>query len=153
VPVEYRHGYYRRPEIVEAGFRVVGRPVGHLQTQNMAGFKDGKWHDDNQLWWQLAQPGDKLDIELPVEKSGKQQVSVVLTKAVNYAIVQFYLDGKKAGDPVDGYSPKVTNSGPISLGVYDLTAGKHCLGVEIVGSNEKANPNFQFGLDQIIVSP
>ena len=152
LPVEYRHGYYRRPEIVEAGFRVIGRPVGHLQTQDMSKFKQGKWKDNNQLWWQLAQPGDKLDIELPVEKSGKRQVSVVLSKAANYAVVQFYLDDEKVGGPVDGYSPTVTNTEPISLGVHDLTAGNHRLTVEIVGSNEKAKANYQFGLDQIIVS-
>ena len=33
----------------------------------MAGFGEGKWQHDDQLWWTGAKPGDKLDLVVPVE--------------------------------------------------------------------------------------
>ena len=65
-------------------------------------------------------------------KSGKYPVTVGLTKARDYGIVQFWLDGKKAGKPIDLYDPEVVPTGPIMLGDFDLTQGRHKLIVEIV---------------------
>ena len=77
----------------------------------------------------------------------------MLTKARDYGIVQFYLDGKKAGEPIDLYNPTVVPTEPISLGTHELTAGEHKLTVEIVGANEKAVKAYMFGLDRIIAMP
>ena len=82
----------------------------------MGHFGPGKWKNDEQLWWTGAKPGDKLDLALPVEPAGKYEVSVSLTKARDYGIVQFSLDGKKAGEPIDLYNAGVVPTGPISLG-------------------------------------
>jgi len=67
--------------------------------------------------------------------------------------VQFHLDGKKIGAPIDLYSEAVTNTEPISLGTQGLTAGKHILTIEIVGANEKARKSYMVGLDTIKLVP
>jgi hypothetical protein len=150
VAASERHGYYHRPATVAAGLKVLGY-TGAVQAQNMDNFYDGEWEDDDQLWWTNGQPGSKLELALPVKEQGKYKVSVVLTKAPDYAIVRFYVDGEKAGRPVDLYDPDVTNTDPIGLGSFDLSPGEHVLTVEIVGANEKAAKSYMFGIDRIIM--
>ena len=90
---------------------------------------------------------------MPVAKAGGYEVSVALTKARDYGIVQFYLDGKKVGEPIDLYNPDVIPAEPIVLGTHHLTAGEHKLTVEIVGANPKAVKSYMFGLDEILFKP
>ncbi|HEX8524739.1 MAG TPA: glycoside hydrolase family 172 protein [Tepidisphaeraceae bacterium] len=153
VPVEQRTGYYEQPKIVAGGYRIAPGARGSISTQSMTGFAGSKWKDDDQLWWTRAKPGDKLDIIIPNEKAGQRQVLVTLTKSWNYAIVQFYLNGKKMGNPVDLFSKTVLKSKPIDLGVHPLEPGEQKLTVEIVGSNPQAQPEHMFGLDEVILRP
>ena len=150
VPVEDRHDYYVKSAAKAGGFKILGEPMGTVQTQGLAHFKAGKWKGNDQLWWTGAKPGHKLELEVPVKKTGKYQVSAVLTKARDYGIVQLTLDGKKAGEKIDLYNPEVINTEPIPLGTFELTEGPHTLGVEIVGANEKAVKSYMFGLDYLI---
>jgi hypothetical protein len=117
----------------------------------MAGFGPGKWSNDDQLWWTGAAPGDKLEVVLAVENSGTYDVSVKLTKAIDYAIVQLYVDGQKAGEQIDLYNDGVIPTGPIGIGTFQMDQGDHKLTVEIVGANENAIQAYMFGLDQIIL--
>ena len=152
-PVDQRHGYYVVPPYRGGGFKIVGEPNGSVETQGMAGFGAGKWKNNNQLWWTGAKPGDKLDLALPVKKAGTYEVTVTLTKARDYAIVQFHLDGKKVGGPIDLYDPNVIPSGPISLGTHEIGEGEHKITIEIVGANEKAVKAYMCGIDEIILKP
>ena len=150
-PLDQRQGYYVIPPYRGGGFKILGEPAGSVETQGMAGFGDGKWKNNNQLWWTRAQPGDKLDLALKVEKAGTYDVIVTLTKARDYAVVRFQIDGKPAGDQIDLYNADVIPSGPISLGTHKLTAGEHKLSVEIVGANDKAIEAYMVGIDEIIL--
>jgi hypothetical protein len=149
-PVAERHGYYVTPEITAGGFKVLGRPRGTVQTQDMGQY-GGKWRDDDQLWWTGARPKSRLVLAIPVKKAGKYEVKAVMTKAVDYGIVQLYIDDKKAGEPIDLFNNGVIPTDPpVSLGTHDLTAGEHKLTVEIVGANPKAVKGYMFGLDYLI---
>ncbi|MBN2580655.1 MAG: DUF2961 domain-containing protein [Pirellulales bacterium] len=149
VPVEERYGYCVRPPM--AGLKVLSVSRGAVQLQEMDGWKDGKWKDDDQLWWTHARPGAKLNLALPVKEEGHYKISVVLTKAPDYAVVQFFVDGEKAGEPIDLYNEKVTNTEPIALGTFELSAGEHQLTVEITGANDQAQKSYMFGIDQLIL--
>lgn len=150
VPVEDRHGYYVKPPAIAGGFRILGEPAGDPRTQKMTHYQD-KWTSDDHLWWIGAKPGDKLQVALPVETDGRYEVSVILTKARDYGIVQLSIDGKNIGDPVDLYNPQVIRTDAIPLGTAELTKGQHVLGVEILGKNEKAIPSYMFGLDEVLL--
>jgi hypothetical protein len=152
-PVNERLGYYRRPLISGGGYTVRTRPIGEVGTQDMRGFQTGQWHNDDQLWWRGAKPGNSLEIIVPVEKAGRYAVSAVLTQARNYGIVQLSWDGQPIGLPVDLYHLKVTQSPAIPLWVHELEAGEHILGVTITGANELAGKEYMFGLDQVILEP
>jgi len=150
VPVENRVGYYVKGPVVAGGFAVDAEPNGSVETQEMASFGDGKWKNNQQLWWTGAEPGAKLEITLPVEKEGVQSLNVSLTKAPDYGIVQFYFDGEKIGKPVDLFNKQVVPTGMIDLGKVQVDKpGKHKLTVEITGANPDAIKSYMFGMDRV----
>ncbi len=137
---------------IDDGSRVLRVTGGDLSTQQLAGFPLGKWNNDDHLWWQNGRAGDTLDIRLPVKTAGRQEVRVVLTRATDYGIVQFHLDGQKIGKPIDLYCPYVTNTPPILLGVRELTEGNQKMTVKLLGKNEKSAGR-SVGIDRIILKP
>ena len=152
VPVDQRDGYYVVPPPVAGGFNVLGEPKGQVRTQGMRNERyQGTWKNGDQLWWTHAKPGDTLDVAVRVQEAGTYNVSVVLTTARDYGIVQLSLDGKKVGEPIDLYNPRVAITEPIPLGTHQLAEGEHTLGAEIVGANEKAVKSYMFGLDEVIL--
>ena len=112
---------------------------------------NGKWSGDSHLWWTQAKPGDKLVLELPVKEDGKYELQAVLTKAVDYGIVQLYVDDKKVGEPIDLYNPEVVPTDVLSFGQQELTKGNHKLTIEITGANDKAVKSYMVGLDYVLL--
>ena len=132
--------------------RILGHTGGNPQEQDMTGFP-GQWSNDAHLWWIEAKPGDKLDLAVPVKQPGKYKLSLQLTKAPDYGIVQLYLDGEKLLGPIDLYHKKVIPTRPLDAGAHDLSAGDHKLTVEITGANAQAVKNYMFGLDYVKLEP
>ncbi|MBI5093474.1 MAG: DUF2961 domain-containing protein [Candidatus Hydrogenedentes bacterium] len=131
---------------------VLSKTAGTTQEQAMDGFGDA-WSGGAQLWWTEAKPGAKLDLRLEVAKAGSYTLTVQLTKAPDYGIVQVYVDGEKAGSPIDLYSEGVAASGVVDLGVQKLEKGDHKLTFEITGTNPKAKPAYMVGLDYVKLEP
>jgi hypothetical protein len=149
VPAVERHGYYTRTPAKAGGIKIMSLSGGKVQTQPMGDRRGAKWTNDDHLWWTDGKPGDKLELILPVEEAGAYELSVTLTKAPDYGIVQLTMDGKKIGEAIDLFDKEVILSDPIGLGVLELAAGEHVLGVELVGANEKAVKAYMFGIDEI----
>jgi hypothetical protein len=157
IPVTERTGYWTEPPadataipgaLEGESLKVLAKTEGNPREQQMTRYND-RWSGKAQLWWTGAKTGDKLDLALPVTKDGPYKVTVQLTKAKDYGIVQLYLNGKPLGKAVDLYNPSVTTSGPLDLGPHQLSAGQHKLTVEITGANPKAVPSHMFGLDYV----
>ncbi|MBN2216103.1 MAG: DUF2961 domain-containing protein [Pirellulales bacterium] len=140
-------------EVSIPGFKVLRRPPGSIELQNMRVFGRFKWHGDDHLWWRGAKPGDRLELGLDVEEQGPYSIGLRMTKAPDYAIVQFLVDGKKVGEPVDFYNPSVDLADPVVLSPLDLTKGRHTLTIEVVGANDKATKDYMVGIDQIHLNP
>jgi hypothetical protein len=123
--------------------------------QDMGPFGDGKWSGDAQLWVRPPKKGEWVDLELPVAADGKYQVAAYMTKARDYGIVQFSLDGKPLGQPIDGFEPEgVHSTGAIDLGTVELKKGTATLRVEVVGTNEKSvGLRYMWGLDCLVLKP
>jgi hypothetical protein len=107
------------------------------------------WSSAAQLWWTGAKPGDRLELSVPVVKAGKYQLLAQLTKAVDYGIVQLWLDGEKLGQPLDLFHDGVIVTGELDLGTQAFSAGEHKLSVEITGANPNAVKSYMFGLDYV----
>jgi hypothetical protein len=131
---------------------VLAKTGGNAREQAMGQY-GGVWSGQSQLWWTQGRPGDKLDLAVPVKEAGKYRLTLQLTKARDYGIVQLYLDDKKLGAPFDGYNPEVVPSGPLDLGVHDLAAGKHKLTLEITGANPAAVKSYMAGVDYMKLDP
>jgi len=132
--------------------KVLSKTGGNPQLQDLGGYA-GQWSRDAHLWWTDARPGDKLVLEVPVEKGGNYHLKMQCTKAPDYGIFQLSLDGRKLGDNLDLFHPSVVPTGELDLGTCQLTAGPHSLEVEVTGANEKAVKSYMFGLDYVRLLP
>jgi len=136
------------------GFQIEKAPTGgRIQNQGMQGWaREGrKWDNDDQLWWTGAKPGDKLELILETDKEGTYKLVGELTKARDYGIVQFRVDDKNVGEPIDLYNPEVIPTGAIEIGSIALKAGKHMVEIEIVGKNDSADPSYMVGIDKLLL--
>jgi len=154
-PIEQRKGYWGPIKIFKVKdalegekIRILAKTSGNARRQDMSGY-GGKWSDEAHLWWTDAKPGDTLDLAVSVQKAGTYRLKMQLTKAIDYGIVQLYLDGEKLGKPIDLFNNGVIATGVLDMGIHQLDKGEHKLRFEIVGANEKAVKNYMLGLDYI----
>lgn len=133
--------------------KVVEKTGGNVGPQDMKAFPLGRWSGNTHLWWTGAKPNDKLVIAVPVKKSGRYEVFVTLTKAVDYGIVSLQLDDQKPSETIDCYNDGVVNTPAISLGVHDLSEGDHHLTVRLHGAHPKAVKAYLFALDYVALYP
>lgn len=161
LPVTERLGYFdlnapepfvARDALEGERMRILSCSGGVTEQQGLGGF-EGQWSRSSHLWWRDGKPGDRLVLALPVEKAGRYRLQAQFTKAIDYGIVQLWLDDTKLGEPMDLFNDGVVPTGEVDLGVVELTAGERRLIVEIVGANEKAVKRHMFGLDYIRLSP
>lgn len=157
VPVAQRKGYWTPVEIYKVEGAVEGerlpvlkRTAGNTTAQHMYGYGPD-WSNESHLWWTGAKPGDTLELALPVMTTGLHRLKMQLTKAVNYGIVQLYLNGEKLGEPIDLYNNGVIATGALDMGIHELTRGGHILKIEIVGTNPNAVKSYMFGLDYVLL--
>ena len=153
VPAAKRDGYYTNPPIVVAGIKVLEVEEGERFGPRHERVRFGKVAKQPPTVVAGRQPGDTLKIAVPVKSAGKYHVNLAVTKAKDYGIVQFYLDGKKVGEPVDLYDASDVVAATVMLGVHEMTAGEHTLTVKIVGANEQAVKNYMFGLTTVTCDP
>ena len=163
VPVEERAEYCDLSAVTPVTKRVPGALEGEelevlastggvVHEQEMASF-EGEWSNNAQLWWTGAKPGDCLKLALPVAKAGRYMIVMQLTRACDYARVQFGLDGADLRGRVDLFDPAVRTFGPFDFGTLDLTEGTHTLSATIVGAHPKAKPAFMVGIDYVCLLP
>ncbi|MBN1844538.1 MAG: DUF2961 domain-containing protein [Sedimentisphaerales bacterium] len=157
LPVTDRKGYWGEIKIFRVKgalegekLKILSKSRGNPRPQDMAGFGEG-WSNESHLWWTDAQIGDTLDLAVPVTKAGTYRLKMQLTKARDYGIVQLYLDGNRLVGPLDLYDKDVVPSGPLDMGVHELSPGQHKLTVEITGRNPQAIAAYMFALDYLLL--
>jgi len=131
--------------------KVLDKTRDRLLPQTLR-FEGQRWSDDMQAWFLPGGPKAYFTLELPVEKAGRYRVGVYMTKAGDYGIVQFMLDGKVIGDPFDGYGKGIVRTPRIDLGEMELSAGSHAFKVEVTGKNPDSHGHI-VGLDCITLEP
>jgi putative heme-binding domain-containing protein len=129
--------------------KILDKTGGAAAPQDMRPFTLAKWSADSQLWWTGAKPGDKLTLEVPVDHAGRYEVFVNLAKAIDYGVVRLSINGGKPSEALDCFNDGVVNTGPVSLGTFDLTKADHRLTLEITGANAKAIKGYMVGLDYV----
>ncbi|HXY34234.1 MAG TPA: glycoside hydrolase family 172 protein [Planctomycetaceae bacterium] len=132
--------------------KIVGKSSDFdLDPQDMTAF-DGNWSGASHLWGRPGKAGEWVDLELPVATEGRQKVIVYLTKARDYGVVRFYVDGKPLGPKIDCFHRDVVPTGPIDLGAVELKKGTATLRIEVVGTNPKSDGlRYMWGLDCVVL--
>ena len=134
--------------------KIVEKTGGNVANQNMVGFRAAKWSGNDQLWWTGARPGDRLSLEVPVEKDGSYEIQVVLTRARDYGIVKISVDDTILDASVDLYGvPDVTTTGVLSYSKIPLKSGAHRITFEVLGANPEAVKAFMVAVDWVRVIP
>ncbi len=125
--------------------------TGPCDRQDMETFGN-TWSGAAQMWFRPGKAGEWVEFELPVAKTGTYKVSVYGTKAIDYGIAQYSVDGKKLGKPINAFHDGVVPTGRIELGTVKLTAPKAKLRLEVVGKDPKST-GFMAGLDCVVLEP
>jgi hypothetical protein len=140
---------YRVPGAIEGEKMEVIEKTGNVTPQ---GFPDCS--NDEHMWWAGGQkPGDKLTLAFSVDRARRYKVIARCLKAPDYAVAQIYINGVKAGDPVDFYRPSAKATGEVTLGEFDLKQGRNTITFEITGANPKAQKKYMTGLDYLRLEP
>lgn len=133
--------------------KIVAKTAGSAAAQDMANFQADRWSGKAQLWWTGGKPQDQLTFALDIPQEGNYTIEVVMTRARDYGIVQWALDGEPIGQAIDLYDPQVVTTGVIELGQFQLPKGTSQLSVQILGANPKAVKAYMFGLDYLAIRP
>ncbi len=141
-------------ESLKVGAHTDKLPIG---PQEMSGFGRETWSGDSHLWVRGNHVGDFVELEIPSDETGPVKVILYATRSWDYGIVQFSINGAKAGDPVDFFSGKqgvCKASGPINLGAFTPVNGQLVLRAQVVDSNPEAvGTKAFFGLDCVVLEP
>ena len=114
--------------------------AGEVRVQDMAAFETEtvRWSDAEQLWWVLAGPRARMTLTLEAPESRTYELIGRFTRASNYANVRVFVNGKETGPVIEGYSPTVVPTGPVSLGTVPLRKGANEVEFEIVGKDPRS---------------
>lgn len=133
--------------------RVLKATAGKTYAQKMTDFKGDTWSGGAQLFWTGAKKGETLTVEFESKATGKYDVVAVMTMAGDYATVQFGIDDKPLGVPIDFYHATVVTSGQLKLGTVELKEGSHHLTLTVTGANPAAALKYMVGLDYLLLKP
>ncbi len=110
----------------------------------------GDYSGGHQFWVQPCDLNGWVDIALEIPQNRAYELVVKYTKSWDYAQIQSFLDGKKVGPVEDTYAPSVTPAEPLTLGKFELPAGRHLLRFQAVGHNPESK-GYLMGIDHVIV--
>ena len=124
----------------------------HIQISTQsAGLSEGSWSNNTQLFLQCTQPGDKLELSIPVQERGRYHVLLYATKSYDYGVIRFMVNGQQGKD-VDLWSEKPVPTGAIDLGEFDLGQGNSVLRAVVIGTNPKSTgSHYFFGMDCVVL--
>ncbi|MGW4894124.1 ricin-type beta-trefoil lectin domain protein [Kitasatospora sp. NPDC004240] len=113
----------------------------------------GGWSDNSQVMLRGTKAGDSATFRVSVPESGDYQFTARLTKAGDYGIVKFAIDGTDLAGTFDGYSGTLTAVPWEAGAAVHLEPGDHQLQLTVTGANPSAAaPYFQAGIDQITLT-
>lgn len=121
------------------------------EAQDVSGIGSG-WSSGSQLFIKAGKVGDFVEIAIPATGLEARKIVLHATRATDYGILRFTVNGKAVEQEFDGYAEKPTPTGPISLGVHEPKDGKFILRTEVVGTNAASTGNkYYFGLDAVVI--
>ena len=148
----------KRPPLKLAGalecesLAVVNQTPGIVaEAQDLRAVSNG-WSGDAQLFVRTQKVGDFVEVALPAKEPGARKIVLHATRASDYGMLRFTVNGKAAEVAFDGYAAKPAPSGRINLGVHKPKDGRFVLRAEVVGTNPASTgAKYFFGLDAVVL--
>lgn len=110
------------------------------------------WSGNSQLSFNATAAGQSATVSFTVGTESDYQLALAITKATNYGIASFQLDGTTIGGSFDGYATKVYNT-HLPLGTRKLTAGTHTLTITTTGTNPASSgARYVVGIDYLTLT-
>src|ERR1039458_2023726 len=121
------------------------------EAQDLRAVSNG-WSGDAQLFVRTQKVGDFVEVALPAKEPGARKIVLHATRASDYGMLRFTVNGKAAEVAFDGYAAKPAPSGRINLGVHKPKDGRFVLRAEAVGTNPASTgAKYFFGLDAVVL--
>ncbi|MBQ8400051.1 MAG: DUF2961 domain-containing protein [Clostridia bacterium] len=135
--IEYRY----EGESLITGSAVSG---GYTSVQEMSGI-GSKWSRSQQLWWRGGNKSSTLTLKILVSEAGDYDITGAFTQAIDYGIVDIYVNGQKIASDLDFCHNGVIHCTE-DLGVVSLKSGYNELKIVITGKNQAAT-DYMVGID------
>ena len=119
--------------------------TSHTQRFSTLHWTKDRWSGGAQLFC----PGERngwVTVEVPVREAGLHAVEVYFTQAADYGMVEVEIDGKRVGEPFNGYHDGVVPSGKVLVGEMDLAVGTRQMTFRCREKDPKSS-NYFFGID------
>ena len=123
---------------------------GTARVQAMGNFKSDVWSGHSQLFWQGGKPGDTLTLPFNAP-AGTHDLTVTMTCAADYAIIELLLNGKSISPAIDLFNNDVITTGSLEFPDVTLKEGENTLAVRLLGANPNAQKAYFFGIDYLQV--
>jgi hypothetical protein len=124
--------------------------TGGIWSQDMAQFDDAIWSNGHALFWDPKEKNAEMTLQLPCS-DGTFEIVARMVFGPYLGTVQFSIDGKPVGDPVDLFAPRVTPR-EVSLGTFEMKAGLTSLVVRVIGK-DVLSTGFDVGIDAFVLKP
>ena len=121
-----------------------------LTEQETKPFQLGQWSGDRQILLTETKLNSLVRWKISVPTPGQYQITVFLTKSIDYGVIQFYIGKAALGLPIDLWSGSgILSTGPIDLGIVSIYQDAE-LSLKIVGRNgSNKEPFFRAGIDGV----
>jgi hypothetical protein len=121
------------------------------RVQDTRFWQSFRWSNDRHLFCKSSREG-YVELEVELAWGGEYRLDVYFTKASDYGIAEVRVDGRKVGEPFDGYDGRVRPSGKVTLGTLRLTEGAHRVRFTAVGKNPRST-HYYMGIDCLDFTP
>ncbi|MFF7633360.1 ricin-type beta-trefoil lectin domain protein [Kitasatospora sp. NPDC008050] len=125
----------------------------NIQRGDTSWVGNGGWSGGAQIMLVGKKAGDNATFRITVPEEGDYLLSAQLTRAGDYGIVKFAVDGTDLVGSFDGYNSSVTTAPWAAGQPIGLARGDHQLTMTVTGSNPSAAaPYFQAGIDALTLT-
>jgi WD40 repeat protein len=118
-------------------------------VQSLSG--PGKWSNGRHLFCR-ARRGGFVELALDVGRAGEYSLDIYFTRAPDYGLVEVLVDGKKVGQPFDGFRASLAPSGKVSFGNLHVTGTRHRLRFRVVDKLPQSR-GYYLGVDCLVLTP
>ena len=131
---------------------IVNRSSGTVaEVQDLRAIGTG-WSGAAQIFVKAQKVEDFVEVAIPAKEPEPRKIALHATRATDYGMLRFTVNGKAVEATFDGYAAKPSPTGPIHLGVHEPKDGKFVLRAEVIGANPASTgPRYFFGLDAAVL--